>query len=227
MSSKEQDYSLSIGSDSLTPLNLFRCPEQYPFMHSTDIYPEWPLAALEHVNPEVSEEVQNALLAIGKHAKLGKALNACEELHNETFCTDDTLMPFPDSFDPEESARCDTTRALAKFARECSQFGNFTAFRPTRSYAEPRTMLQAAGFMQQDERGKWQCARVDDLYDNIICPEGHFKRSEREFELTCKEAGLECKEGYECYCKPCVEAFEVEVYPHVEGEVDKRVGKSS
>lgn len=29
-----------------------------------------------------------------------------------------------------------------------------------------------------------------------------------------------CKEGWDCYCKPCVEAFEVDIYPYIEGETD-------
>lgn len=27
----------------------------FPFLHSTDIYPEWPVAALDHVTKDVSE----------------------------------------------------------------------------------------------------------------------------------------------------------------------------
>ena len=36
--------------------------------------------------------------------------------------------------------------------------------------------------------------------------------------------GLECKEGYECFCRPCIKAYEVDVYQHNEGsnETDVR-----
>lgn len=30
--------------------------------------------------------------------------------------------------------------------------------------------------------------------------------------MSCELAGLECKEEYECYCQPCVKAFEVDVF---------------
>jgi hypothetical protein len=30
--------------------------------------------------------------------------------------------------------------------------------------------------------------------------------------VACEKAGLPCPAGYECYCRPCVRAFEVEVY---------------
>ena len=46
----------------------------FPFLHSTDIYPEWPVAALHSVPEDVAEEVQQALLALQDHANAGKQL---------------------------------------------------------------------------------------------------------------------------------------------------------
>ncbi|CAB9502908.1 activated protein kinase catalytic subunit alpha-1 [Seminavis robusta] len=182
----------------------------FPFLHSTDIYPEWPVAALTHVNKDVSEEVQEALLAVGKHAKVGKAMEECELGHpNSTaFCE---MQEFPDYFDPQ--ARCDTTRELARLAWEGSKVGKWAGFRTSRSYAEPRTMQEAAHLMIQDERGNWKCGRSEKLYDSIVCPAGHYLKSQRDFDRACEQNGLICKEGYDCYCKPCVKAFEVSVYP--------------
>jgi hypothetical protein len=51
------------------------------------------------------------------------------------------------------------------------------------------------------------------LYKAISCPKGHYKVPEQEFEKDCENAGTPCPEGYTCYCKPCIKAFEVTVFP--------------
>ena len=56
------------------------------------------------------------------------------------------------------------------------------------------------------------------LYEGIHCPAGHYKLSKKDFERACEKAGLPCKDGYECFCKPCVKAYEVNVYEFKEGE---------
>jgi len=62
--------------------------------------------------------------------------------------------------------------------------------------------------------GDWRCERDDTFYDGIFCPEGHYKVPQDVFESQCENAGTPCPEGiYTCYCKPCVKAFEVNVYP--------------
>jgi hypothetical protein len=62
-------------------------------------------------------------------------------------------------------------------------------------------------------------------YDAISCPEGHYKVGEEEFlkDRDCDAIGVTCPEGTLCYCKPCVKAFEVDVYEHSNGEGDDRV----
>jgi hypothetical protein len=62
-------------------------------------------------------------------------------------------------------------------------------------------------------KGNWHCERASSLYQSITCPEGHYKVPEQEFEMDCAEAGTPCPEGYTCYCKPCIQAFEVDVFP--------------
>jgi hypothetical protein len=61
--------------------------------------------------------------------------------------------------------------------------------------------------------GNWHCERASTLYAGIRCPEGHYKVPEEDFENLCENAGTPCPEGYTCYCKPCIEAFEVTVFP--------------
>lgn len=49
------------------------------------------------------------------------------------------------------------------------------------------------------------------MYDGIICPEGHYRVPKKAFESQCDLVGSPCPEGYTCYCKPCIKAFEVDV----------------
>ena len=84
----------------------------FPFVSSTGLHPEWPTAALSHVNRDVSLEVQDALLALQDHAAaltMGKSL------------------------------RCDTTNELAELARFAKESGRYTGYRTARSYFEART----------------------------------------------------------------------------------------
>ena len=39
-------------------------PDDFFYEHTTELYPEWPIAALPHVQPEIVEKVEKALLSI-------------------------------------------------------------------------------------------------------------------------------------------------------------------
>jgi hypothetical protein len=62
-------------------------------------------------------------------------------------------------------------------------------------------------------QGNWQCGRASTLYDAISCPEGHYKVPEQDFGISCERNGTPCPEGLNCYCSPCIKAFQVAVYP--------------
>ena len=89
----------------------------FPFLHSTDIYPEWPVAALNHVPKDVAEEVQEALFALQTHAEAHDRVHAGQ------------------GWDPR---RCDTTTGLAELASDAAQVGKLAGFRSSRSYFEVR-----------------------------------------------------------------------------------------
>ena len=89
--------------------------ELFPFLHSTPVFPEWPLsAAMGNVNRLVSEEVTKALFNLEWHSLVGEAIHGCKE---EAVTTEEmnicNTMP-PVYFDPK--ARCDTSRELAELA---------------------------------------------------------------------------------------------------------------
>jgi hypothetical protein len=125
----------------------------FPFLHSTPIFPEWPLSAWINVDRIVSEEVAKALVNLEWHKVVGEAIHGCME---EAVTTEEmnicNTMP-PVYFDP--TARCDTSRELAELAYQAGRAGFHDGFRPARSYYSVRTMQQDAGFIvEDDESGK-------------------------------------------------------------------------
>lgn len=49
--------------------------DDFPFVHSTPLYPEWPIAAMAHVKPEVSARVAAALKAMPPDSPAARAGN--------------------------------------------------------------------------------------------------------------------------------------------------------
>ena len=195
----------------------------FPFLHSTDIYGEWPVAAMTFVPDDVAEEVQAALLALDQHAKPYKSMLQCmedievmelEEARTGTFANTDADLAC-DAIFFRDQTRCDTTPDIARIAYQAGENGHIDGFRAPRSYFEVRSMQEAGGFMKKNEEtNTWACSYSDNLYDSITCPPEHYKLSPREFEESCNEVGLPCREGYTCYCKPCLKAFDVAVFQY-------------
>jgi len=79
-------------------------------------------------------------------------------------------------------------------------------------------------FIHRLDTAKWHCKRNAELYSGIVCPEGHYKVSKEVFETQCKEAGTPCPKGRSCYCSPCIEAYEVNVYPYSDEEGSEKTG---
>jgi guanylate cyclase len=189
----------------------------FPFLHSTDIFPEWPFSVLPGVPMDVSLEVQKALIDFGELAQAGRWLEDCRSPDtNSTMCEGSSRQ------DVIPDLPCGANTDLAELAWEASKDSLFAAFRTSRSYFQLRSMQQEAGFLVQDDRGDWYCTRPSSLYEGITCPDGSFRRSETEFINGCGRIGLGCDENndYDCFCKPCFQAFEVDVYEHVDGEED-------
>jgi hypothetical protein len=112
----------------------------FPFLHSTPVFPEWPLSAMNNVNRTVSIEVAKAMVNFGYHSIVGEAIHACKE---EAVTTEEmnicNTMP-PVYFDPK--VRCDTTRELAELAYQAGRAGFLDGFRSPRSHYSVRTMQQ-------------------------------------------------------------------------------------
>ena len=51
----------------------------FPFLHSTPVFPEWPLFAKQNVDRIVSEEVALALINFEYHKIVGDRIHACLE----------------------------------------------------------------------------------------------------------------------------------------------------
>lgn len=183
----------------------------FPFLHSTPAFPEWPLSAKNSVDRIVVEEVASAMINFWYHDKVGMEIHSCRE---EAETAEDmrlcNTMP-PAYFD--FGARCDTTRELAELAYKAGRAGRHSGFRPPRSHFEVRTVQQEEGFLIQDEYDEWHCERAPTLYDGIHCPTGYYKVPKSIFDKQCEESGSPCPEGYTCYCKPCIKAADVAIFP--------------
>ena len=97
----------------------------FPFVSSTGLHPEWPVAALDHVNRDVAKDVQEALLALRDHAA---------------------------AIEAGKNIRCDTTRELSLLALASSHSGAFTGWRTARSYFEVRTKQEAGRIFERGRR---------------------------------------------------------------------------
>ncbi len=197
--------------------------ELFPFLHSTNIYPQWPFFALPSVASDVQQAVQAALLDFGQYAVIGKQLECTKDIEGNTesnWCREvvteaSTII-----------APCNSTE-LALLAADASRISQMSSFRTARSYFELRSIQEQAGFLINDSDG-WRCTTPDNLYNGITCPQGFFKRNQIEFSNGCKKIGLACdhNEGYKCFCKPCVKAFEVDVYHLVDWSNDPHLKES-
>jgi hypothetical protein len=101
--------------------------ELFPFLHSTPVFPEWPLSAMNTVDRIVSEEVAKAMVNLEWHKVVGDAIHACRE---EAVTTEEmnvcNTMP-PVYFD--SMVRCDTSRELAELAYQAGRAGFHAGFR--------------------------------------------------------------------------------------------------
>ncbi|CAE8627347.1 unnamed protein product, partial [Polarella glacialis] len=70
------------------------------------------------------------------------------------------------------------------------------------------------GFISQNSSThRVQCIRSSNFYAHIVCPAGHYKLPDAELAASCSRNGLKCDSEFSCVCKPCAQAFEVQVLP--------------
>lgn len=169
-------------------LSIDRTP--FPFQSSTPLYPEWNIASLDHVPDEISTELQNAMLNIGKYTKLAKAKQKCFD--NNAYCGEYYSLPHT----------CETSDEILDIALNASIAGKYSEWVPSLSYMELRSMQESTGFIQNEDN-VWRCMRSAEVYDSISCPAGFFKKSKDEVDSGCLDDGLECSEGHQCICSPC------------------------
>ena len=189
----------------------------FPFKSSTTLYPEWNLASLSHVDNDVALEVQKAMLAIQDHSAVGAGLDTCYKTANCTQADESfdvgCMKECTRQLDPELLNRCDTTPALASLALSAKQSGKYTGWRSTLSYMELRNMQEETNFIRKQDDGSNACIRSAEIVDAVVCPPGHFRKTEDQVLNGCSDAGLECADGFQCLCKPCVKAFDVDILP--------------
>ncbi len=197
--------------------------EIFPFLHSTSIHPQWPFSALPSVAFDVQRAVQAALMDFGEYAASGKQLECITNIEGKNdskWCSEFATAA------TTHSAPCNATE-LALVAAAASRISHMSSFRTAQSYFKLRSIQEETGFLIQDSNG-WRCTTPDNLYTGITCPQGYFKRNQIEFKNGCKKIGLPCdqNEEYDCFCKPCVKTFEVDVYHLVDWTNDPHLKES-
>jgi len=208
----------------------------FPFETSTPLYPEWNVAALNHVSDQVARAVQESLVALADHAVIGKAMERCQAQFGSPLCNDldfprgilqATIMEGGNDQD-NDMTRCDTTPEIAMTAATALQNGKYAGYRTTLSYLGLRDMQQATGFIHYDEKEyKWKCVRSVEIYDAISCPAGYFRKTSQEVLEGCANEGLPCPEdeGFQCICSPCKRGYDVDVFPLPITDMDQSTSK--
>ncbi len=177
----------------------------FPFQSSTELYAEWNIAALTHVAPLVSQEVQQAMLSIQDYSKVGQVLSDC-------FATNDTDLCHQISLGNiyEGAVKCSATHAVVLAALNATSTGKYAGWTTSLSYMQLRSMQEATGFIGLEQETKtWRCIRSEELYEAITCPVGYTRKSKVAVENGCDEIGLTCKQGYQCICQPCEKPYKV------------------
>lgn len=176
----------------------------YPFESSTPLYSGWNLASLASVPEVVSREVQNALLAMKDHAKVGRGIQTCNATHNETYCKSEVSFPYGFVSDV---ARCDTSMEVALMTVEALDAGAYAGWQTTLSFLQLRSMQENIGFITEDKgTHTWKCHRSGGISD-AMCPAGFVAKDRATIEQGCAAIGLDCEEGFECFCSPCTKIF--------------------
>lgn len=102
-----------------TQSNLTVDGEPFPFESSTPLYPEWNVAALSHVPEDISRYVQEVMLELAEHARVGSRLSECQESLDEAECTSLVLS----------NATVCTSRDVALVAKNARTKGKYTGRR--------------------------------------------------------------------------------------------------
>ena len=194
----------------------------FPFKISSDLVPGYLFSAFPHVELMVKFRVQQELLALRDHADVAPALLACLEdrgcFRNNTDCAQSCF----ESLSVGTIRNCDTTpeRALNAFDALGSRLVAFTE--PLQNL-RLRDIQETTGFLIKE--GGPRCVRLENIVDATTCPSGHFARSSLEIVQQCNVSGLPCYD-MDCFCSPCVKAFEVDFFPVADTDNDDNMSSA-
>ena len=125
--------------------------EPFPFEASTPLYPEWNIASLSHVPVDVSQALQESMLALADHARAANDMAQCMTEFNSTEVCDWDLIP---------KARCDTTQEIAEIAYDASDKGKYSSWTTTLSYMQLRSMQEVRTPLYKKTR-EFLCLRAN------------------------------------------------------------------
>ncbi|KAL3928934.1 MAG: hypothetical protein SGBAC_012428 [Bacillariaceae sp.] len=182
--------------------------EAFPHERSTATKPEWSLSAAPYTPADVSREVQAALLALEQHGITGLARSACLDASvNNTVQCDDLASV-------DSRVLCEASIESVTAAGSVISEIDHNTYRPPISFHKVRKMALDLGSIHQDPSSdSLKCFRPAEFYDQIVCPNGLFKLSPDAMGASCNTTAFSCPDGVDCICKPCFEAFPIEVAP--------------
>ncbi|CAB9531118.1 Diguanylate cyclase phosphodiesterase [Seminavis robusta] len=174
----------------------------FPFIKTTQLYPEWPFSSTPDVSEDIDLEVQKSLLELSQHASAASALLECYEQSN---CTSSPLLDEDARNDCEEacfhevhpvaSESCLVDRETILLADLSKTAAKNAGWRPSLSYMTIRNLQREIDFLQRNDEGNFQCVRAKTLADAVVCPQGHFKKNENDIDTSCEDLGMSCH-GY-------------------------------
>jgi hypothetical protein len=90
--------------------------------------------------------------------------------------------------------------------------GGYAGWRvPAASYSD-KVSVTELGFAASDTFSSY-CLHGTTIHDSFACPEGFVKLSQEGMSSACDKAGTPCPEGYDCLCRPCRAAQDIEIIP--------------
>ena len=119
----------------------------------------------------------------------------------------------------ESELQRDVVKALLSLNSNSSESkaANIASFQPALTNIQTRDLMAKLGIMELDPNlNRWRCAREQEMYTNIKCATGMFKKPKSLVENGCASIGLPCPATMTCLCSPCKKARHIELVSQVQ-----------
>ena len=98
------------------------------------------------------------------------------------------------------------TQALLSMPQDQLQFTS------PQSYRSVHAAMKELGLINANAQGDDECTSNFTPRAALLCPAGHIPKPTADLERSCADQRFTCPLGSTCFCKPCIQAAEIEVY---------------